>query len=71
MYEATVEKQNNLIKTIAMAMGAEIQDDVSDKDGRYLKPWQVDPAVGGQVTPIYGQEEAFSLPINLGYSIIE
>lgn len=71
LYEAVIDRQNTLIKTIAMAMGAEIQDDSSSKDDKYLKPWQVDPSVGGQITPVFGEQEAASLPINLGYSIIE
>jgi hypothetical protein len=37
----------------------------------YLKPWMVDPQHGGEVTPSYGENEVASLPINLGYSIIE
>jgi hypothetical protein len=31
----------------------------------------VDPQHGGEVTPSYGENEVASLPINLGYSIIE
>jgi len=54
-----------------MAMGADISEDSDSKDDKYLKPWQVDPSVGGQITPVFGEQEAASLPINLGYSIIE
>lgn len=38
---------------------------------RYMPPWLIDPAHGGEVTPTYGEEEIQVLPINLGYSIME
>jgi hypothetical protein len=38
---------------------------------KYTPPWLVDPARGGEVTPVFGNNEAKSLPINLGYSIID
>lgn len=41
------------------------------KEKKYLSPWLVDPAQGGEVTPTYGENEINILPINLGYSIIE
>jgi hypothetical protein len=73
LYETTIEKNNRLLKTMAAAMGADVSDDgdSSSGDKHHLKAWQVDPQVGGEVEPIFGEEQAASLPINLGYSIIE
>ena len=72
LYESSMERQGRLLKTIAAAMGADVSDDNNSSSGsQHLKAWQIDPEVGGEVEPIYGEEQAASLPINLGYSIIE
>lgn len=84
LYEATVERHSRAMKTMAAASGAEISDDqsaiqyiYSDSESKkseersYRSAALVDPKVGGEVTPAFGESEVYKLPINLGYSIIE
>jgi hypothetical protein len=84
LYEATVERQSRALKSMAAAAGAEISDDqsaiqyiYSDSDSEkseersYRPAALIDPKVGGEVTPAFGESEVYKLPINLGYSIIE
>lgn len=84
LYEATVERQSRAMKAMAAAWGggsddveSAIQyvysDSESNKgnDRSYVPPALIDPKVGGEVTPAFGEEEIYKLPINLGYSIIE
>ena len=37
---------------------------------RYTPTWLIDPSKGGEATPVFGQNEAQALPINLGYTIM-
>ena len=76
IYEATMERQNRLAKTVAMAMGADIDDDPpptrrGSAEPDYVQPWEASSGKGGEVEPVYGQEQVSRLPINLGYSIME
>ena len=84
LYEATVERQSRAMKTMAAAWGADsgeaesaIQYVYSDSESKsseersYTPIALVDPKVGGEVTPAFGEDEVYKLPINLGYSIIE
>lgn len=84
LYEATVERQSRAMKAMAAAWGGGSDDvesaiqyvysdsDTSvEKDRSYLPSALVDPKVGGEVTPAFGEDEVHKLPINLGYSIIE
>jgi hypothetical protein len=77
-------RQGRTMRAAAAAWGGGSQDyeepsysqRLREKDGRgkekkYLSPWLVDPAQGGEVTPAYGEGEINVLPINLGYSIID
>lgn len=42
-----------------------------DEDKRSYTPIEaIDPEKGGEIKPIYGEDELHKLPINLGYSII-
>lgn len=42
-----------------------------DGDKRSYTPIEaIDPEKGGEIKPIYGEDELHKLPINLGYSII-
>ena len=73
------------MKTVAAAVGAEITENdepyqflYSDSEKKqkseqksYQPAYAVDPSRGGEVTPLFGKEEAEMLPINLGYSIID
>jgi len=84
LYEATVERQSRALKAMAAAAGGEVSDDqsaiqyiYSDSDSdkpeerSYRSAALIDPKVGGEVTPAFGESEVHKLPINLGYSIIE
>lgn len=85
LYEAAIERQQRLLASIAASMGAEVNmpDDsdkyiYSDSDGQssrkekdYVPLSAVDHRRGGEVEPVYGEEQIEQLPINLGYSIIE
>jgi hypothetical protein len=86
LYESAMIRQMRAVKTVAAAMGSAGDDEpepsysqrLKDRNSgeknkpskKYLKPWMVDPSVGGEVTPSFGENEVTSLPINLGYSII-
>ena len=73
LYECSIERQNRLIKVIAAAMGAEIEDDTpsSHSSSSNTAPaYMIDPAKGGQATPLFGEDEVSQLPISLGYGII-
>jgi hypothetical protein len=41
------------------------------KKKKYLPSWAIDPRQGGETTPAFGEDEISSLPIKLGYSIID
>jgi len=80
-------RQSRAFKAAAAAMGGspevnepepsysarlkEEREGPSAKKKSYRPVAAVDPRVGGEVTPIFSEKEAASLPINLGYSIIE
>lgn len=71
-----MERQNRLAKTMAIAMGAEIDDEPSPSrrhsaDPEYIQPWEANAGKSGEVEPVYGEEQVNRLPINLGYSIME
>jgi hypothetical protein len=72
LFEATTERQNRFMRTVAMAMGAEIEESPSSSSSEktYQKPWRVDPTKGVEITPAFVEEEINKLPISLGYSII-
>lgn len=73
LYEGAMERQNRLIKTVALAMGAEINDDApssSSSVGKSKPAYMIDPKLGGEATPAYGENEIAELPINIGYSTI-
>lgn len=84
LYEATVERNSRAMKMMAAASGAEVSDDQSaiqyiysdseskkSEERNYRPAALIDPKVGGEVTPVFGESEVYKLPINLGYSIIE
>lgn len=84
LYEAAVERQQRLLTSVASAMGAEVDmpdnsdkyvysdsDETSRDDKQYLPMYAVDHERGGEVEPVYGEDQIQQLPINLGYSIIE
>lgn len=84
LYEAAVERQQRLLTSVAAAMGAEVDmpdnsdkyvysdsDEISRDDKQYLPMYAVDHERGGEVEPVYGEDQIQQLPINLGYSIIE
>lgn len=84
LYESAMVRQGRAIRAAAAAWGgggdnyeepsysARLRkDSAPKKEKKYLSPWLVDPAQGGEVTPAYGENEIHVLPINLGYSIIE
>ena len=86
LYEAAMIRQMRAVKTVAAAMGGGGSDEPEpsysqrrreERSGKsepskkkYMKPWMVDPSIGGEVSPAFGGNEVKSLPINLGYSII-
>jgi hypothetical protein len=86
LYEAAMIRQGRAIRAMASAWGgggdAEPEPsysarmrEASDpqarvKNKKYMPAWAVDPKVGGEVSPVFSEKEASSLPINLGYSII-
>lgn len=82
LYEMTLERQSRAMRTLAAAMGGGSEDDssmiqyvYSDSDSpqserKYTPSYMVDPKRGGEVEPIYGEEQIQQLPINVGYSII-
>jgi hypothetical protein len=85
LYEAALIRQNRAIRATAAAWGGGGDDyeepsysgrlkerrEGTKKEKKYLSPWLVDPASGGEVTPAFGENEIAVLPINLGYSIME
>lgn len=85
LYEAAIERQQRLLSSVAAGMGAEIDlPDNSDKyvysdsdfdnsrsDKQYVPMYAMDQERGGEVEPVYGEDQIQQLPINLGYSIIE
>lgn len=82
MYEATIDRQAKLMRTMAAAAGASFDESESlvqyvysdqnneREEKRYIPAYAADPNVGGEVTPAFGSDEIGQLPINLGYSII-
>jgi len=71
LFGAAIKRQNRLIRTIAAAMGAEMEDEEEDypqPTGSERPAWQIDPNKGGQAEALYGAEQVMSLPIGLGYS---
>lgn len=82
LYEMTLERQSRAMRTLAAAMGGSSEDDssmikyvYSDDDSprqekQYTPAYMVDPKAGGEVEPIYGEQQIQQLPINVGYSII-
>ena len=69
-------RQNRLAKTVAAAMGADVEEDEPPSrrqsvDSEYVQPWEANSGKGGEVEPVYGEEQVSRLPINLGYSIME
>lgn len=82
LYEATLDRQMKLMRTVAAAAGADVSDmespinyvyndqDDSDSISNYSPIGAIDPQRGGEVTPIFGEDQIDKLPINLGYSII-
>jgi len=84
LYEVTVERQSRAMKAMAAAWGSDageaesaiqyVYSDVDEKNSSeksYTPISLVDPKVGGEVTPAFGEDEVHKLPINLGYSIID
>ena len=84
LYEAAVERQQRLLTSVAAAMGAEVDmpddsgkyiysdsDEMSYSDKQYVPMYAMDQERGGEVEPVYGEDQIQQLPINLGYSIIE
>lgn len=69
LYEASMKRQERLIKTIASALGAEFDDDDEEsKESKKLKKWQYDPKTGGHIEDTVSERDIRSLPINLGYT---
>ena len=69
-------RQNRLAKTVAAAMGADVEEDEPPSrrhsgDSEDNQPWTAGSGKSGEVEPVYGQEQVHRLPINLGYSIME
>lgn len=86
LYESAMIRQGRAMKAMAAAWGGGGGDDPEpsysarlreekgekkEKKKSYLPSWAIDPKQGGEVTPAYGEKEVSSLPINLGYSIID
>jgi hypothetical protein len=84
LYEVAIERQSRAMKAMAASMGGDVGDIESSiqyvysdsekklsEDRSYTPMALVDPKVGGEVTPAFGEDEVYKLPINLGYSIIE
>lgn len=85
LYESAMIRQSRAIRAMGAAWGGgdenyeepsyskRLREQSGDKiaEKKYLSPWLVDPAHGGEVTPAFGEEQVAVLPINLGYSIIE
>jgi hypothetical protein len=72
LYDITLERQDRLLRTMAAALGAEVEEPQrSDSKEKPQPAWSIDPSKGGEATPLYSENEVASLPINLGYSIIE
>lgn len=63
-----MERQNRLIRTVAAAFGADV-DEGSSSNSRPVGI--IDPKEGGEATPLFTGKEVSQLPINLGYSIID
>lgn len=86
LYEGTMNRQTRLMRSAAAAWGGSGEDqapepsyserlreergEVKKSPKKHRPAWAIDPSVGGEATPVYGEEEVKSLPINLGYSII-
>jgi len=66
LHETSIERQERLIKTIAMALGAEFDDD----DDNIEPSGSYDPEKGGNIGSVVAAQDAEALPINLGYSKI-
>lgn len=70
------------MRTLAAAMGGSSDDDDSmikyiysdeekpEENRKYTPSHLIDPKVGGEIEPVYGEDQVSRLPINLGYSII-
>ena len=76
LYDMSIERQNRLAKIVASALGA----DVSDMPSKYddvptqtdvVHPSLYDPRKGGRIPDAEEGDYIESLPIGLGYSIIE
>lgn len=52
LYDISHERQNRLLKTVAAAFGAEVEESSSS---------------GGQKNPVYDQHDLVGLPIGIGY----
>lgn len=82
LYEMTLERQSRAMRTLAAAMGGGSDDSTSmiryvysDDDSekpekQYVPSYLSDPRSGGEIEPIYGEQQVQQLPINVGYSII-
>ena len=78
----TLERQSRAMRTLAAAMGGGSDDDSSmikyiysdseeqKREKQYTPGYLADPRSGGEIEPIYGEEQIQQLPINVGYSII-
>lgn len=77
LYEAAMERQERLLRITAAAMGADVpppepsRRDRSNGNKELLPAYAIDPTKGGQAKDTVSEEDVFSLPINLGYEIID
>lgn len=76
LYDMSVERQNRLAKVVASALGADVSDMPSKYDEKSSQPNIVhegayDPKKGGRIPDAVEGEFIESLPIGLGYSIID
>ena len=78
LYDATVQRENRMMRMLAAAVGAEIPDNEEEprrdrgnnKDEKLLPAYAVDPNKGGRAKDLTTEEDIASLPIGLGYGII-
>lgn len=78
LFDISIERQNRVMRMMAAAMGADIDEpeprrdrDFDNDKSHYRPAFAVDPTKGGEARPLFGEEDVLSLPINLGYGIIE
>jgi hypothetical protein len=76
LYEASIERFDRNVRVLAAAVGADVGPPPESRrersDDRPLPPaYSIDPTKGGEAKPLESEEDVFSLPINLGYEIIE